>query len=203
MKTNQKYEIYHIYPDKDYYHQNWLFRRKNESGKIVVRDEYSHLKCISCNKIDELKALEISALKDVTFKLRGKGDFVYTHDFVICFSEKLVDAILQEGITGLDFRTFSNTNSYQIALPNLFVKTDLEIAKMQYGKKCEVCKRYDSVVIPPWSKSMELPNNELCIFSSEAWLEHPIGRMWHIYTSEKVVRILDKYNFSSVHFRKA
>ncbi len=35
MNTNQ-YEIYHIYPDKDYYHENWLFRRENENGQMVL-----------------------------------------------------------------------------------------------------------------------------------------------------------------------
>ncbi len=123
-----------------------ILRQIDDSGRLVVTDEYSDLVCKTCRKVDEKAALAIGVQNSIV--ITSKRSFIVSSDFFYLVDHRIRQ--LLESITDLiDFVPIPATNFFN-ASPSFRVEPiEIDPGFRFGGARCVECRRPREVV---WGK---------------------------------------------------
>ncbi len=123
-----------------------ILRRIDDSGRLVVKDEYSDLVCKTCRKVDEKAALARGVQNAIA--ITSKRSFIISTDFFYLVNQRIQQ--LLRSITDLiDFVPVPATN-FLIASPRIRVEpVEIDPGFRFGGARCVECHRPREVV---WGK---------------------------------------------------
>ncbi len=183
---------------KDSRWNDWLFFEEIGEGRPRIRPQYAPLVCKECQKVDELRALELP-LPEI--QLQGTWDVLGLMDGLMAVSRRFRDHALAQDLSGIDFRPFPVDSRYFLAVPSVFVDFDEGLSGFKrLGPRCSTCGRFAEVLVGPLAVSLAVPEDPLVVFSCKEWNEGARGRVEWLFATKEAIRRLKWGRFSGVEY---
>lgn len=169
--------------------QRWVFwDDSHPDGRLRVRDEFADLVCGGCGKVDELAALGRAPLPGGP--LNSKRDILLSGDDFFLVSDRASKRLVAANVCGVEFVPIARA-TYAVVKPAVVVQTDPQLAGFErHGGACIRCGRPKELCVGPLVRSLSIPENPLCLFTSVTWSESVRGRRARIFVTAECATVL-------------
>jgi|GEM_PF-6566663 len=157
----------------------------SHGGKIEVRPQYEHLRCSTCKKLDERRALSLGLASDI--RIRLKTDFFGANDQISIISTRLRDLFRDIPGSDISFFELPGAEQYCVAMPNIVYHAKPGDPAFRMARPCAQCGRWREVV---WG-TMPPPMDRECQVGMFQ-LENRTGMMPTWVVAESVAILLQK-----------
>jgi len=192
---------YYSIDPKDHRYDNYVFFESDDDIGLVVRTQYSHLRCPVCKRMDTAKALELPCPAGV--RIRGRHDLQQTHDGVYYCNSRTRQVLDDNGVSGIRYVQIPDQSDYYLIVPTWKCPIDRSQPGFEFvPPQCSKCGRFTEVYRFSRLTAMTLPEDPLVVFTPEISRESGSFTIITLLISEQVMKILKAGRVSGISFSK-
>ena len=165
--------------------------------RLELRPRYSSYACARCGKVDEYGALDSGIAEEVSVDV--PRDMFVTDDGFVCVSNRAKEAMMQRGVTGLDFLQVPRAG-FSIAVPTCMAKVDDPRRFLKQRDPCVACKRFREAtgLVPLWA--VKMPDDPMVIVKPDVRFEGNKAQECWVLVSDAVIEVLEAANLKGLGF---